>query len=280
MFPTSQGRAARIVRGLVLVVWGIGSAAQAAEASGTARALIVVGLPGDDAHASKFGETARRWRDWLTDSLGFDPTEVRILGAVVSSDAGSRRPATREAIADELARLRRVLVKDDRLWVFLLGHASHDGEHLFVHLPGPDLRDVEFGDLFRGLDAREQVFWMTTAGSGGLVRPLSAPGRIVIAATERDQELNETEFPQALGAISSRPPGRLDADRDGKVSVLELFDATVAEVAARYAADKRIPTEHAQLDDNGDGHGSEEPGRKPGDADGKLAAGTIVLPRP
>jgi hypothetical protein len=121
---------------------------------------------------------------------------------------------------------------------------------------------------------------MTTAGSGGLIRPLSTPGRIIVAATERDQELNETEFPHALGAVASRPPGTLDADHDGKVSVLELFDATVAEVAARYASDKRIPTEHAQLDDDGDGNGTEEPGRKASAADGRLAAGTIVLPKP
>jgi hypothetical protein len=36
-----------------------------------------------------------------------------------------------------------------------------------------------------------------------------------------------------------------------------LFVAVAAEVTSRYAADKRVPTEHAQLDDNGDGRGTE-----------------------
>jgi len=31
----------------------------------------------------------------------------------------------------------------------------------------------------------------------------------------------------------------------------------VAEVESRYAADKRVATEHAQLDDDGDGRGTE-----------------------
>jgi hypothetical protein len=280
MFPASQGRTAWVVRGLVLVFWGSVAGDRPAEAGGIGRALIVVGLPGDDAHAARFAETARLWRAWLTGPLGFDPGEVRVLGSDVPRDARGRGTATREAVEREVARFRKVLAKDDRLWVFLLGHANYDGEHLLVHLPGPDLRDVDIGELFRNLDAREQVFWMTTAGSGWLVRPLAAPGRIVVAATERDQELNETEFPHALAAVAARPSSKLDADRDGKVSVLEVYDATVVEVASRYAAGQRVPTEQAQLDDDGDGNGSEEPGRRPGSADGKLAATRIVLPHP
>ena len=69
------------------------------------------------------------------------------------------------------------------------------------------------------------------------------------------------------------------------MSVLELYRRTVAEVEARFAADKRVPTEHAQLDDNGDGVGTEEPvvepiGDKKPTADGQLAARTILPFRP
>ena len=50
---------------------------------------------------------------------------------------------------------------------------------------------------------------------------------------------------------------------------------------ARFAADKRVSTEHAQLDDNGDGVGTEEPvvekeGDKKPTADGQLAARTFL----
>jgi hypothetical protein len=122
---------------------------------------------------------------------------------------------------------------------------------------------------------------MTTSASGWFVKPLSARGRIVIAATAADAEYNETEFPQALADVSRLPVAQLDADRDGKVSVLEVYRRTLKEVEARFAADKRVPTEHAQLDDNGDGVGTEDPvvageaGKKP-TADGALAAKTIL----
>ncbi|HJT76877.1 MAG TPA: hypothetical protein VJ739_06705, partial [Gemmataceae bacterium] len=157
--------------------------------------------------------------------------------------------------------------------------------HARFHLAGPDLRDDELGKLFAGVACREQVFWVTGSAAGWFLRPLSAKGRVIIAATAADQEYNETEFPEALAAVSKLPPEKLDANRDGKVSVLEVYRRTVAEVEARFAADKRLPTEHAQLDDNGDGQGTEapvaagEPDKKP-TADGARAARTFLPYKP
>jgi hypothetical protein len=234
--------------------------------------LIVVGIPGDALHEARFAEVARRWRGWLTGPLGLDPSEVRLLG--VPADPTSQGPATHEAVAAEAARLKQSARPDDRVWVFWLGHANHDGEKMHLHLPGPDLADEEFAALFHDLACHEQVFWMSSAGSGWLVRPLSAPGRIVIAATERDQEFNETEFPRALATVAAKPLAALDADHDGRVSILEVYRATVAEVAVRFASDQRIPTEHAQIDDNGDGSGTEV--LNPKSTDGALAGQTFL----
>jgi hypothetical protein len=250
------------------------------------RALIVVGLPGDDEHEALFHRTARRWRDWLTGPLRFPADGVRILfGKSPKDDLGSG-PATREAIKEEVEALKKALRPDDRLWVFVLGHANEDEGHAFLHLPGPDLRDDEFAALFRGLGCREQVFWLTTAASGWFVPPLAAKGRIVVAATERDKEFNETEFPHALADVSALPSARLDVDGDGRVSVWELFVRAVEAVQARFAEDKRAPTEHAQLDDDGDGLGVEAPdpsAAKP-DApkanDGALAKKTFLPTNP
>ena len=47
------------------------------------------------------------------------------------------------------------------------------------------------------------------------------------------------------------------ANTDGSTSVFELYLAAVAGVMKRYKTAELIPTEHAQLDDNGDGRGSE-----------------------
>jgi hypothetical protein len=244
-------------------------------------ALILVGLPGDEEHEKLFATVTRAWRDWLTGPLGFAAADVRVLFGRDGKQGLAKGAATRAAVEREVAALKQALRPDDRLWVFVLGHADHDGERAAFHLPGPDLRAEELGQLFAGISCREQVFWMTTSASGWFLRPLSAKGRIVVAATAADEESNETEFPQALAAVAKLPLARLDSDKDGKVSVLELYRHTVAEVEARFAADKRVPTEHAQLDDNGDGVGTEDPlpdrakDKKP-TAVGRLAARTFL----
>jgi hypothetical protein len=79
----------------------------------------------------------------------------------------------------------------------------------------------------------------------------------VVTATATDGEVNETEFPQALATVAGKPTAAIDKDGDGRVSLAELFVAFTAEVDARFAADERAPTEHAQLDDDGDGRGTE-----------------------
>jgi hypothetical protein len=79
----------------------------------------------------------------------------------------------------------------------------------------------------------------------------------VITATEPDQEVNETLFPHALAEVLATAPEGIDRDKDGKVSVFELYLAVVADVMKRYVDAENLPTEHPKLDDNGDGHGSE-----------------------
>jgi hypothetical protein len=153
--------------------------------------------------------------------------------------------------------------------------------------------------LFEGLRSREQVFWITTSASGFFLRPLSGAGRIVITATEPDQEVNETLFPLALADGLASPPEGIDRDKDGQISVLELYLAVVADVMKRYVDAEDLPTEHARLDDDGDGRGREiqedylppelggrsGPGPSPGlktdgDGDGARAARARVAAAP
>jgi hypothetical protein len=223
------------------------------------RALIVVGLSGDDEHADRFRETAKTWRQWLTDSLVFPADGIRVVFGAAGDPSLDAGPATKQAIAAEVETIRRGLAAQGRLWVFFLGHGNELGGHAFLHLPGPDLREDELGQLFKDIHCREQVFWITNSASGWFLAPLSAKGRIVITATSPDREPNETEFPHALALVSRRSQSELDKDGDGKISVWELFVATVAATMDRFADDERAPTEHALLDDNGDKVGTEPP---------------------
>ena len=224
------------------------------------RALIIVGLPGDDEHLKSFRELVQTYRKWLTGSLGFADSGVRIVFGAVGEPDLNARPATREVIAKEADSVRAGIAPEGRLWLIIHGHDNERGGHFFLHLPVPDLRDDELAKLFEGITCREEVFWITTAGSGGFLAALSAKGRIVITATTPDQEPNETEFPPRASPRSVvKHSAQLDHDADGKVSIWDLFLRLGTLVEARFAADKRTPTEHALLDDNGDRVGTEGP---------------------
>ena len=249
---------------------------------GPDRALIVVGLPGDAEHETLFRETVNAWRKWLTGPLRFPAGSVRILTAATESAEAGEKTATLESIRREVSEIRAKTTPAGRLWVLLLGHTNRREGHVYFHLPGQDLRDDEFGVLFQNIPCREQVFWITTAASGAFLPALSRPGRIVITATGSDQETNETEFPHVLAEVCGRAPRSLDQDRDGTVSVLDVFLQTIQVVEARYHADLRVATEHALLDDNGDHAGTEHPDitARPPEAgkppDGTLARQTVI----
>lgn len=246
-------------------------------------AIVVVGLPGDEEHESLFGAAGQAYVRWLTESLAFDPGRVLLVGHN-PAEPEAKLGATKEQIAVAVAELSPQIQPEDTLWIVTLGHANYDGERGWLHLAGPDLNDLELAELFAEVECREQVFWLTHTCSGWFLPALSRPGRIVIAATEADQEVNETEFPQALLEAASRPTPELDRDADGRVSLAELFLAASQRVAEIFQADNRVPTEHSQLDDDGDGRGSEADRvlltPPPGDVDHRdgLQAAVLLLP--
>src|SRR5262245_6429052 len=237
-------------------------------------AVIIVGIPGDDDHEKLFDKTADAWQEWLTGPLGFSAERVLLL------NGGAAPGTTADAIRTTFADLGKKLQPDDALWVFTLGHGNFDGKHAWLHVAGRDPSNEDFGRWLGEVRCREQVFWLTHASSGWFVKPLSKPGRIVIAATAADDESNETEFPEALATVAGKPAAALDADADGNVSVAELFAAVIGEVLRRFKSDNRLPTEHAQLDDNGDGKGSEELAEKKVAAEPEPPAGAAAVKPP
>ncbi|HTU17185.1 MAG TPA: hypothetical protein VMG10_03925 [Gemmataceae bacterium] len=255
-------------------------------------ALILCGHPGDAEHEKSFTETVRKLGDGLANTLGIPPERQYILfGADRPKDLpGATGPATREAVAAKIAEVRKAVQPEDGLWVICLGHCHHDGRQAWWNLPGPDINAAAFGKLFADLSCREQVFVMTTSLSGFFVAPLSRPGRVVIAATEADAETNETTFPHVLAQFLANglKLADHDVDKDGKLSLFDLYVVVAKEIAQNYASAEQLATEHQQLDDDGDrvGHelqsaylpeeqGGAPPGKKknpPRHRDGRLAA--------
>jgi hypothetical protein len=231
--------------------------------TGTRRALVICGLPGDDEHHTLYAGAVEKIAKGLVDRCGFEAANVRVRFGVEPRDddgpavKGSLGLSTRENLAADAEALRKESTPDDAAWVIVLGHGHFDGRRSHINIPGPDLTDAAFARLFDNIPAKEQVFFITTSASGFFLKPLAKPGRVAISATEADQEVNETLFPLALADVLAAPPPEADRDKDGTLSVFELYLAVVADVMRRYVEDELIPTEHAQLDDNGDGRGSE-----------------------
>ena len=240
-------------------------AVEQTESAGTKRALILCGLPGDKAHRKPFAETVEKLRETLMSKYGFDGPNVHVQfgGPIAEGEgpvlSGVRGQCTREEIESEAADLRKALKPEDTLWVIVMGHSYYDGKHSHFNIPGPDIQEQEFGKLFAELPAREQVFFITIPASGYYIKPLSAKGRVVITATEADLEVNETIYPLALAEVLASPPAasEFDADRDGNLTLFDLYIAVTRNVVERYLKAEFLPTEHALLDDNGDGRGTE-----------------------
>ncbi len=224
-------------------------------------ALILCGHPGDAEHVKSFTETVRKLRDGLAKTLAIPPERQYILfGADRPKDLpGASGPATREAVIAKIAEVQKTVTAEDGLWVICLGHCHHDGRQSWWNLPGPDINAAEFGKLFASVACREQVFVMTTSLSGYFLSPLSRPGRVVITATEADAETNETTFPAFLAQFlaGGLNPADHDVDKDGKLSLFDLYVVVAKEIAQNYASSEQLATEHQQLDDDGDGIGHE-----------------------
>lgn len=254
---------------LALLALTVATTASLSAQDGRVHVLIVTGLGGGPAEGRKFiaagsvvHETARsRW--------GVADSSLIFL-AERPADEPSRISgrSTREEIGERLLRLSRRVAPGDVLLVMLVGHGSGEGRESRVNLPGPDPTVTDWASWLDGFAQQTVVMIVAASGSGDMLPLLSAPNRVVMTATKSASERNASVFAghmaQGLGS------GQADADQDGVVSALEAFRFAKAAVARGYEADKKLQTEHAMLDDNGDRMGSAEPGVSPS-LDGGLA---------
>ncbi len=214
-------------------------------------AVIVSGASGDEEFAKRFAKWTAELRRALVERFGFDESRLTVL---TESPAGGASP---RATADELRRvfgaLRAATTPESTVFVFLIGHGTFDGRAAKFSLVGPDMSAAEYAGLINAVPARRIVVFNMASASGEFIKPLSARGRVVVTATRSGQEQNATRFPEHLiAALSARDA---DADQNGRVSVLEAFDHAARLTAEQYKRAGRLATEHALLDDSGDGVG-------------------------
>jgi hypothetical protein len=237
-------------------------------------ALIIAGVGGEETYTKKFTSLATTLRDVLVEQMNFDPAKTLVLteglsgdpeNAIAPPDTGSTTRSTAEEVRKAFSTIKSEAKPGNLVLIVLIGHGSADGEVAKFNLIGPDLSAKDYATQLSGLSGRRVIFVNCASSSGPFVKALSGPNRIVITATRSGNEQNATVFAEEfIGALSD---DAADADKNGRVSLLEAFNYATKLTADWYKQKNRLATEHALLDDNGDGVGHEAAT----DGDGSLA---------
>jgi hypothetical protein len=233
-----------------------------------AHLLVVVGLGGDEENARLFHGWAAALVDAARDRHKLPAESVVYLGEDPARDpARLSGRATREEIEGAVDRLAARARPGDRVLVVLIGHGGSATGDARFNLPGPDLTAADFARLMDRLKAQLVTFVNTASASGPFVRALAGHDRVVIAATRTEGERNQTRFGEFF--VEALTASEADLDKDGRVSMLEAFTWARQRVADAYRQQGQLLTEHAVLDDDGDGKGSDASGQA--GTDGALA---------
>jgi hypothetical protein len=204
--------------------------------------LVVVGAEGTEEFGKQFQEWAERWE-------------------TAAERGGARFVAiglVKENGAEDKQRLQQRLSElggesSAALWLVLIGHGTFDGKTARFNLRGSDVSAAELAEWVKPHERPLAVINCTSA-SAPFLKELSAENRVVITATKSGQEHNFARFGDYLSAAIADPEA--DLDKDQQTSLLEAFVLAAAGTEEFYASDARLATEHALIDDNGDGLGT------------------------
>ena len=222
--------------------------------------LVITGLSGEPTYAEQFHQWATTLIDAATDRYELPAENVTYLAEKTELDPSRIDDrSTRENVEHAFAAIADRAEPDDHVLVLLIGHGSYSGGESRFNLPGRDLTAQDYAALLEPLRAQQVAFVNTATASGGFIEVLSGEGRTVVTATRSGGQWNATVFGGYFVEAFADGEEESDQNKDGRVSVLEAFDYAAAQVARVYESDGRLQTEHALLDDNGDGEGSREP---------------------
>lgn len=230
--------------------------------------VVVVGLGGDAGYRELFHGWASDLVSAAKDQYGLRQEQIVYLGERPQEAPGivSDR-STVDNLSAAFARLAAAAGPRDRILLVLIGHGTGQGDAVEFNLPGPDLAPEALEVMLQDFPTQTVAVVNAASSSGPFLQALSGPNRVVVTATRNAQERNETQFGGFF--VEALTEEGADLDKDGRVSLAEAFQFARAEVDRYYETQNLLATEHAQLDDDGDGQGSSELGQDV--SDGALA---------
>ncbi|MGH7943701.1 MAG: hypothetical protein ACREH8_11445 [Opitutaceae bacterium] len=209
-----------------------------AEVAERATVIVVAGAPGEAEFAPDIALQMDAW-------------------SKVSAQAGARHIGIGASDTDR-ERVKAALEAEAKtgpgeFWLVLAGHGTFDGREAKLNLRGPDLSATDLAEWLKPFE-RPMAVIDTTSSSAPFLARLAAPKRVVVSATRSGYEQNYARFgkffAEALGDSKS------DLDKDGQISLLESFLSASHRTTEFYKTEGRLSTEHALVDDNGDGLGT------------------------
>lgn len=222
--------------------------------------LIVIGEPGNALYQDEFRRQAKVWQE-LAAKAKMDATTIGLDDEAAEGD----RPGLEKAIGD-------LPKSGGDLWMVWIGHGTFDGRSAKFNLRGPDIEAAEIAELLKPIQRRLIVLNLFSA-SGPFVAPLAGKDRVIVSASrggERNYSRLGEKLANSLGSTDA------DLDLDGSLSLLEAVLHASATTKAFYDDAQRVVSEHAVIDDNGDGRGTGTDKFKGLRADGSSPDGALA----
>lgn len=218
-------------------------------AAETRWAVIISGASGGEKYAEQMATWRTDLRAALVDRYGFKPEHVKVL---VDEAAKTGERANTANVKSLFSEIRKSGSNDDFVLIVLLGHGTYDGDVAKFNLVGPDMTAKDWTDLLSGVQGRVALV-NTTEASFPFLEALSRKGRVVITATHSPAQKYATVFPEYF--VKAMNEASTDLDKNGRTSLYEVFASASAAVKQHFEQRGQLLTEHAVLDDNGDGKG-------------------------
>jgi len=230
--------------------------------------VILAGAAIEERYKKQIESWALRLHDVLTEDYRYEADQIVLLmDQADPSDARVYGSSRAENIGNALQGLKEVVNPGDQLFIFLLGHGTSDEEAAKFVIRGRDITAREVAAMLETFSEQDIVLVNAASASYPFCAFLSGAGRVIVSATRTAAEKYDTMFAEFFIAALADHTG--DRDKNRRVSIWEAFRFASQKVESWYADQNRIPTEHAVLDDNGDGIFSDDPG--PSADDGMLA---------
>lgn len=239
-----------VVAPLLLFLASFSASALAA----TPYTLILCGSGGEEAYTKKFTDWGLRLRKVLTTKFGYDAPSIALLTEQPQGEGSPGPTTTLESIRAAFTEAAPKISPERDLLIILIGHGSYLRQISKFEIPGPDLSAEELNSLINSVHARRTAVVDSASCSAGFINVLSGPNRIICSATKSTNERNATSFMEYF--IQALEEGSADLNRDDRISVLEACRQGATLTASWYEGEGLIATEHALLDDNGDGLGT------------------------